>query len=76
MQNFTAANPLVFHSFRAGKARQDYVLQSNITQRQAFPALVVLPVPKSPYFATGLTRNTGWTSHFVISQWRKTMHIL
>ncbi|MFZ6641057.1 hypothetical protein ACO0LL_15015 [Undibacterium sp. TC4M20W] len=76
MQNFSAANPLVFHSFQAGKARQYYVLQSNMTQRQASQPLVVLPVPEYTDFASGLTRNTGWTSHSAISPWRKIMLIL
>jgi len=59
MQNFSAANPLVFHSLLAGKARQCYVLQSNITQWQAFPAIVVLPVAKYTDFASELNSNAG-----------------
>ncbi|WP_162044004.1 hypothetical protein [Undibacterium sp. YM2] len=76
MQNFSAAYPLVFHSFQAGKARQYYVLQSNMMQRQASQPLVVLPVPEYTYFTSGLTRNTGWTSHSNVNPWQKIMLIL
>jgi len=58
MQNFSAASLLVFHSFQAGKARQCYVLHSNMTQRQASQPLVVLSVPEYTDLAHNIDNNT------------------